>query len=823
MAYKYGEKITRTYNGTKRTWRSFIKYETNTTADKVEYEVSVGVENCSSSSMAFDAKKLTTTRYIDSSTKSSTNSSKLSLNGDTKKTIISSYSGSFTRGDTEETHTLKGKNVAASSCAWHGTSTASVTIKVPAVGMPDVRSLVERDGQNIVQEIVVQPTTTDVKIDALDGGSVEYAQIITYTEDGEPDTTGTPFTTTGGFTVQVEKLYITEWFSDLTMQELIRKTTQVVKEEETTLPITVPAETVSYGRMNPLIERITTISTATVKRTCNADAFTVRPAEYVARTSLTFNNGAISAEEETIIPRALEQEWEMEFEGQGSTYPETDQDGNAREISVYAFPYVNGAFSNTPDLIDGTYKLVKGEIDETDPDNPIYHWSIHVTLDKTYVDDEFSETPNAIIQVFWDNPVYSVPDGMRAIFQTTKNMNYANGLANSVFVGGCREKNYTSRVWYSKVNEPLYFPDTNYMEVGSNDTAVFGLTKVGDYLCIIKQGKTTDTSIYLAYPTSFEDDTAYAVKQGLNGVGADSRFSFNIMNEEALFLSDIGVMAIVPTETEEKRIQNRSYFIDRKLAEEDHSLAYSFVFENKYFLAFQDTGHCYVLDGNQRNSWGNDKTNLVYECYYLEDIYANNFMKFKHELWFSTGSNICRFKGDDDEYPYQDGVYEEEDGETVWNGTPVIGEWSTLFDDDGSIHYYKTMQKKGNVVSILPSDYKYTLVELTEEEWNADRTKYFELTEDGYERCSYDSIYNGGTYYIRDVSATKVYVRKDANEPIEIQRKFNERSHIPSEMILKKKFKKYKRLQFIVRNEEDEPFGVDEIIKSYTVGNYSKK
>ena len=42
-------------------------------------------------------------------------------------------------------------------------------------------------------------------------------------------------------------------------------------------------------------------------------------------------------------------------------------------------------------------------------------------------------------------------------------------------------------------------------------------------------------------------------------------------------------------------------------------------------------------------------------------------------------------------------------------------------------------------------------------------------------------------------------------------------------MVLNKKFKKYKRLQFIIRNEEDEDFGVDEIIKNYTVGNYAKK
>ena len=68
-----------------------------------------------------------------------------------------------------------------------------------------------------------------------------------------------------------------------------------------------------------------------------------------------------------------------------------------------------------------------------------------------------------------------------------------------------------------------------------------------------------------------------------------------------------------------------------------------------------------------------------------------------------------------------------------------------------------------------------------------------------------------------------MFIKKDEDDPYEIERSFNESSNIPSEMYLKKKVKKYKRLQFIVRNEVDEPFGLDSIIKNYTLGSYAKR
>lgn len=495
-----------------------------------------------------------------------------------------------------------------------------------------------------------------------------------------------------------------------------------------------------------------------------------------------------------------------------------------------------------------------------------HQWTFSYVFDESHVDPESADmlTPTVKVKTAYRHYDANVPLATQAFYSTTRNQNYSNGIYNVMFVGGVDNTlfpDHTSKAWWSKINDPLYFPDTNYIEVGSNDTAIQGLTKVGDYLAVIKQSKTTDTAIFLLYPTSFEEETTYAVKQGVQGVGALSRYSFNILGDETLFLSPKGVMAIVPTQDEEHKVQNRSYFVDKRLlAETGIENAYSFVFDGKYFLSIGN-GHVYVLDGNQRNSWGNDRTVLVYECYFLDNIPASCFVKYKDSLVFSNESDVCIFGQN-----YTDAYGQETDEQM-----PVSAEWSTIFDDDGSLHYYKTMQKKGNLVSILPleNETPYKEVSIDEEtfnenktmyyvyedgeyiqctddsvfiftfqpteptlsDFNADKTAYWYMYDGEYIQCTDDSVFDAttqyyfksGTYYIENRSNTKVLVKKDDKEPVEIERKFGLNSELPSELFINKKFKKYKRLQFILRNNADEDFGIDEIVKNYTVGNYAKK
>lgn len=414
-----------------------------------------------------------------------------------------------------------------------------------------------------------------------------------------------------------------------------------------------------------------------------------------------------------------------------------------------------------------------------------------------------------------------------AFTECTRAAIYGTGIINQVFMTSSPKEDYNTRVWYSAATDPTFFPETNYIEVGSNDAPIMGLIKCGEYLGVIKQGVSFDTSIYLAYPTSFSDITTYAVKQSVNGIGAISNGAFNTLEEEPLFLSSEGVMGIEVSESDtDRQLRNRSYFVNKQLCEEPMlSQAISFVFRGMYYLAVNN--HCYVLDGSQKNSWANTKTNLQYEAYYIENIPAQCFARMDDDLFFTDfKGNLCRFKHGNDANIYRDAystgspdwisssapvdyripitdlAKEEETEETpavndtvqygddwytvtalesdsavVEPGVPIDAVWSTIADDDGAVHFFKNLKKKGCVVSLLPAS----------------------------------------------DSGVSVFIKADEKDPVKIGETDATEYELPFDFYTKKKIKKYKRLQFICQNNVlDDSFGVDQIVKTYTMGNYSK-
>ena len=468
----------------------------------------------------------------------------------------------------------------------------------------------------------------------------------------------------------------------------------------------------------------------------------------------------------------------------------------------------------------------------------------------TYIQErEITVTTTYDIRIVYNRYGYQSNNSIMAFSQCGRALVFGSGIVNQVFMSASPSKNYTSRVWYSAATDPTYFPDTNYIEAGASDTPIMGMMKVGQYLGIVKKSIFIDTSIYLAYPTSFDDSTTYAVKQSINGIGAIAHGAFNTLNEEPVFLSKTGVMGI-DANNDERTVRSRSHFINGKLRQEPNlEMAVSFVHDGMYWLAVNN--RCYVLDGDQKSSWANTKTNLQYECYYLENIPAQCFAKMHEELWFTDyKGNLCKFKNHSDENQYVDdyttletdwvlsepvengrfdvhnvtgdgnkqyhlvdsefnNLTDEQSrryiilasmasaGDTaryqntyytvmdvdgdfaiVEEGIPIDAVWSTLADDDGMVHYFKNLKKKGCVISLLPAS----------------------------------------------DSGVEVYVKPDSKDAILVGTTDAKDYELPFEFFSKKKIKKYKRLQFICRNNVyGDAFGLDQIVKTYTVGNYSKR
>lgn len=373
---------------------------------------------------------------------------------------------------------------------------------------------------------------------------------------------------------------------------------------------------------------------------------------------------------------------------------------------------------------------------------------------------------NVMVEYFAEG----TPDAYLAIKKCT----VASVYNNQVFLSGT-EGELKSRVWYSAYANPAYFPDLSYFVVGDDYGGVMGLIDLGEYLGIVKESNPESSTVFLAYPVTLDDNTAYAVKQSITGVGALSKKTFHSLNGEQLFLSDDGIYGIMADmqgkEVSSSFVKNRSYYINGKLLKESGlDKAVSVVWNSFYILCVN--GHCYLLDGTQKSSWATERTNLQYESYYWENVPATAFCVFGNVLYFGTDDGmICHFKSFSD---YGNEAYND-------NGEPIKCEWRTILDSDGAVNFFKNLQKKGSVVVLQSAD-------------------------------------NG----LSNTSA-EIYVKADDKKETYVGMIATENTDVPSEFYLNKKVKKYKRLQIIIRNDMvNEAFGVQEIVKVYTIGNYSK-
>lgn len=340
---------------------------------------------------------------------------------------------------------------------------------------------------------------------------------------------------------------------------------------------------------------------------------------------------------------------------------------------------------------------------------------------------------------------------------------------------------FANRVWYSSsvLDHDAYYPDTNYVVVGSNDTGAKGLVSLGEFLGVVKEPSATETTVYLLYSTTYDSNTAYACKSYVSGVGALGSDTFCNVEGESLFLSKDGIYGLTASS-----IKNRSYYVNKRMTQEvglENAVAVSW--KGYYILCVNSK--CYILDTRQKTGWGTEWTNYIYECYYWDNIPAKWFSVFDGTLYFiHQDGSLCRFRYDVDDYCFRDEV-----------DTPIRAEWSTPLDSDGATQLYKTLQKKGTVCTIRP--FGHTSVDMY---INVDDVKKIHIGRQYGDTLDFGDIwFDEGRFTFNSTDA-------------------------PLDCFFKKKVKKYKRLQFIlVNNEIDEPFMVESVFKTYTVKGYSKR
>ena len=345
--------------------------------------------------------------------------------------------------------------------------------------------------------------------------------------------------------------------------------------------------------------------------------------------------------------------------------------------------------------------------------------------------------------------------------------------------------------WTSGMNDPTYFPDLLYNEVGSEATSILGYCRLGWSLGIVKEDNGQDSTIYLRTAELQDSEIAQPQQQAVAGVGSIAPGSFASLLDDPLFLSRNGVMAVTTNSyTSEKITQGRSFYVNNKLNDEpEREKAEAVIWNGMYMLALPN-GHVYALDGRQNKTYRSAALgDYVYEGYYFENIPASCWLNRRagaeESLYFGTADGrICKLNTDiEDMSRYSD------------DGAAISAVWATKYDDDGTPAVLKTLLKRGCCVTIKP-----------------------------YARSSAE-------VYIR-ADRTGGHEKKVAGKPMDIldfsdidfERITFNTDESPQEIFLNRKVKNYKRLQIIVRNQEpNEGFGIFQITKHYVTGNYAKR
>lgn len=460
-------------------------------------------------------------------------------------------------------------------------------------------------------------------------------------------------------------------------------------------------------------------------------------------------------------------QWKEEFIGDGSStsyqLAYIGDDGILLDDDpVICKVYENGAWAEKTEGTDFTVERDKGKVNfKTAPAN--------------------ATTPN--VQII---PSKTRPGNADKIKKSKSAVVYNDSV---VFVCGA-ERGIDYRSGYGK---PGYFPDTGYDRVGTDATDIMGYCKIGEYLGIIKESNSQDSTIFLRWhdqQTTYDADgkstneTVYKKKQGVVGVGAVSRKAIGMLLDEPLFLSSQGIFALTSNAvTFERTVQNRSEYLDFKLTREE-GLENAVCCEWQGYFVLAVNGHCYVLDSKQRTAKSRNNSNFVYEGYYWENIPASTLLSVGGSLYFGTADGrICKFNTD------IDGMARYND-----DGEAITAVWSTQMDDDGQPQRLKTMLKKGCAVTLKPftrsgvAVYVRTEKDAAEREIRSSTLDIFDWEDIDFSRFSFNSNDSA-----RDV-------------------------------MLRRKEKKYKRLQFFVKNAAlNEGFGVYQITKQYKVLGLAKK
>lgn len=285
-----------------------------------------------------------------------------------------------------------------------------------------------------------------------------------------------------------------------------------------------------------------------------------------------------------------------------------------------------------------------------------------------------------------------------------------NGANDRLFVSGNPDfgegendelYSYINYDWFSQQYDPTYFGDTWYAKLGSDSSAIMGYSIINNYLAAHKDKNELTQSILIREGDLIDSQPSFPLINTLQGAGAISRYCFNYLATEPVFLSSLGIYAVTAQDiTGEKYAQDRSYYLEGKLLKEPNlEDAFAITWKDYYVLCVND--HCYVLDGLQpiHTDKSRPYATRQYAGFYFTNIPATCFFEYLDELYFGTDSGkIYKF------YTDQDALESYSD-----DGEPIEAVWETA--DISEKKFYKNKTYRYVALRCMPAIYSSVLIE----------------------------------------------------------------------------------------------------------------
>ena len=463
--------------------------------------------------------------------------------------------------------------------------------------------------------------------------------------------------------------------------------------------------------------------------------------------------------------------------------------GTAREKANLLSPWRKNTF-----VTDGSTKTFKVDVGAIDAGSTVRAWlngteiTSGITFDAATGQVTFDTAPaapaaagTATLTIQFAKTTAGAADkiGKCTIFTT-----FGVNTGSRVFLSGNPDAPATE--WYSGLNDPTYWPDQNYINVGTSSFAIVNYLKYQGELLVIKEDNRQENTVWHHTAELSTDGTAiFPLKEGVSGIGGIARASVQTLRDDPLFLSPQGVYAPALTyglSQVERNLQCRSERINVRLQKEKGLAdAVSAVWLGYYILAVN--GHAWVADANQSRDKGG------YEWYYWDGIPARCFGVEAENLYFGTDDGrLCRFNTD----------LLDEDGERIMSaysddGAAIEWEWRSKMDALGGPTRYKTLLKRGNGL-LLKS---FT---------RADCDVYFRTEKEPV--GSFVETVQTDVFSFSDVDFSRFSFNCTDNEQI----------------IVKKKIKKFLFLQTILKGKAlNMSAGVYLLALHYSIGDYAKK